>query len=703
MTRDPGRGEQLDAVLELVPCGVVMLTEKGEVTAWNDAVETILGWSADDVIGRDAVEFAIPEARQEAARTGLARLRRDRMWKGNLLLNRRGGGSVLCAARAQALSDGSVIVTLVELHDRKAPDDERPSFLRAERAARAELERVRDRLAFVVHASSRLASSLDVGMTLETAGDLLLPRFGRLCVIDLWDGRRLERVFIKGYEQSGSDLVGRLRSLSGKQREEHPALQAVRTGRPAVIPHTDRQVAKQMYEDPAHQDLVLEVTQGAGFVAVPLLTRGRVIGVLTLLGSAEDSAGRPSTQADDLAVLEQVASRVAQSIENARLFDAERRLARSLQESERRQRQAALTLQRSLLPPWTHQPEELEVASRYFPGAEETEVGGDWYDVIPVGTGRTALVIGDVMGRGLRAATFMGQVRTAIRAYSHQDLSPKEMLQLLDAVVHELGEAEIVTVVYAVYDAARNVLTYASAGHLPLLLVDRTGRSRRLDHESGLPLGVGSCAAPEHTVEIEPGALVALYTDGLVEDRQRDVDTGIDRLLATLSRASGSLEGLCDTIIDELRPPGGYEDDVGLLLARARTPEEARSGSGITVTVPFDLSAAPFARSRVEQALQQWGTDGELADNVVLTAAELVSNALRHGAPPVQLQLRRLPRTIVVECHDASSAAPRVGSPGPNDYDGLRRGLQLVRLLSSRWGWRRTERGKTVWCEHDLP
>lgn len=713
-----GRGEQLEALLDLVTCGVVALDRSAVITAWNDGAGSILGWTAAQAIGHDAIELILPEPARESARAGLARLEAEAgtqpAWKGNLLLRRHGGATVLCAVRAQALADGSVLAVFVDLADQRLIEDERTNLLRAERAARAELEHVRDRLAFVVHASSRLASSLDVGMTLETAGDLLVPRFGRMCIIDLWDGRRLDRVYIKdsagaakaaaGGAKSGgqSSLVEALQTLSGMQRDDHPAMQAIRTGRPVVITRTDDELVAQMYDDPECRSVVLRATDGGGFTAIPLITRGRVIGVLTLLGAGRDP-GDSTSPAEDLAVLEQIATRAAQSIENARLFDAERRLARSLQESERRQRQAALTLQRSLLPPWTHQPEELEVATRYFPGAEEAEVGGDWYDVIPVAPGRTALVIGDVMGRGLRAATLMGQVRTAVRAYARQDLAPKEMLELLDGVVADLGEAEIVTGVYAVFDAVRGTLTYASAGHLPLLIVDKSGRARRLDHESGLPLGVGTCAAPEHVVEIPAGTLVAFYTDGLVEHRQRDVDAGIDELVTALSGATGGLEGLCDTVIDALRPEGGYDDDVGLLLARSRTPKDGKSGSGVTVTVPHDLSAAPFARSRVEQALRQWGIDGELCDNIVLTAAELVANALQHGAPPILLQLRRLPGTIVVEVHDGSSAPPRPGNPSPSDYDGRRRGLQLVKLLSARWGWRRTQRGKTVWCEHVLP
>ncbi|MET9020608.1 SpoIIE family protein phosphatase [Actinopolymorpha sp. NPDC004070] len=624
MTR-PLERELIDAVLELSANAIVLVDERGRIALWNAAAESVLGWPAEQALGQEVLTAMVAPHSHSTARDLLAKLAVNGTWEGAVPLRHRDGHAVVCAVRARALSGGAgggggedgdgavgeVLAVFAEL-GRSGPgspgdptgtdgpagpagtagtagtggtvrDDDRAALLRAERAAllraertaRAELEHVRDRLAYVVHASSRLASSLDVGMTMETVGDLVVPRFGTLCIIDLWDGRRLDRVYVREAEPARQSLVERVRALGGSQRDGHPALRAVFTGRPAVLTATDPDTLAQMYADPQAHEAEREATRGAGFVAVPLVTRGRVIGVLTLLGPGR-AYGRDLAPGEDLAVLEQVATRAAQSIENARLFDAERRLARNLTDSERRQRRTALTLQRSLLPAWIHPPEELEVATRYFPGAEEAEVGGDWYDVIPLGPRRTALVIGDVMGRGLRAATFMGQVRTAVRAYARQDLRPKEILALLDGVVADLGDTEIVTCAYAVFDAARGTLTYASAGHLPLLTVDRFGKARRLDHEAGLPLGVGASSAapartaPEHVVSLPEETTVVFYTDGLVENRRRDVDAGIDALVDALARASGSsLEGLCDQVIDALRPPGGYDDDVALLLARS--------------------------------------------------------------------------------------------------------------------------------------
>jgi serine phosphatase RsbU (regulator of sigma subunit) len=578
---------RFEALRDLVASGVVLMDFCGTISAVNAAAEAILHWKSADLIGRDAIDVAVMPRYHLAARERLSRIPIDGSWEGGVPLRRSNGDTLQCAVRARVVEHsmapttgrpgeetvgGEVLVVFAPLASQSADETERAALLRAERTARSELEHVRDRLAFVASAGSRLASSLDVGMTYETVGALVVPRFGQLCVIDLWDGRRLDRAFVHDADAdddpSRQSLVEEVRKLCGEQTEDHPGIRAALTARPVVVPAATPEVVASLFDDPDAQDVIGRVTRGHGLVTVPLVTRGRVIGVLTLFGPGR-AYGRELEAGEDLPLIEQVATRAAQSIENARLFNAERRLARNLQESERRQRRAALTLQRSLLPAWPHHPGEVDVATRYFPGTEETEVGGDWYDVIPLSAGRTALVIGDVMGRGLRAATLMGQVRTAVRAYGRQDLPPKEILDLLDGIVADLGEAEIVTCVYAVFDRAQSNLTYASAGHLPLLVVDERGRARRLDHESGIPLGVGVCAAPEHAIAVPDGTVVAFYTDGLVEHRQRDVDAGIDQLVDALALASGTLEGMCDQVIDALRPPTGYDDDVALLLARA--------------------------------------------------------------------------------------------------------------------------------------
>lgn len=214
--------------------------------------------------------------------------------------------------------------------------------------------------------------------------------------------------------------------------------------------------------------------------------------------------------------------------------------AERLRTSERRQRETAVTLQRSLLPQELEQPDDLRIAATYQPGGTEAAVGGDWYDVITLGGGRTALVIGDVMGRGVRAAAVMGQLRTAVRAYARLDLPPHEVLQLLDGLATEIDANQIATCVYAIHDPNEGRLVYATAGHLPILVRDENGTVQRADEPTGPPLGTGGWMHASGSVALGPGATAVLYTDGLVERRNEDLDEGIAALERALSGATGT-------------------------------------------------------------------------------------------------------------------------------------------------------------------
>lgn len=214
--------------------------------------------------------------------------------------------------------------------------------------------------------------------------------------------------------------------------------------------------------------------------------------------------------------------------------------AERLRASERGQRETAVTLQRSLLPQELEEPDDLRVAATYLPGGTEAAVGGDWYDVITLGGGRTALVIGDVMGRGVRAAAVMGQLRTAVRAYARLDLPPHEVLQLLDGLATEIDANQIATCVYAIHDPNEGRLVYASAGHLPILVRDENGTIHRADEPTGPPLGTGGWLHASGSVPLGPGSTAVLYTDGLVERRDEDLDEGIASLERALAGATGT-------------------------------------------------------------------------------------------------------------------------------------------------------------------
>ncbi|AUG79042.1 hypothetical protein CFP65_4288 [Kitasatospora sp. MMS16-BH015] len=239
--------------------------------------------------------------------------------------------------------------------------------------------------------------------------------------------------------------------------------------------------------------------------------------------------------------------------------------ATRLREAERRQREAAVTLQRSLLPQKLEQPGDLRVAATYQPGGADAAVGGDWYDVIGLGGGRTALVIGDVMGRGMRAAAVMGQLRTAVRAYARLDLPPHEVLRLLDGLAMEIDANQIATCTYAIWDPTPGTLVYASAGHLPLLLRTPDGTVLRGEELNGPPLGTGSGGHLSHTLRLLPGTTGVLYTDGLVERRDEDIDQGLDQLAHTLAGAPGEPEVVCARLLRAMGVTADHDDDVAVL------------------------------------------------------------------------------------------------------------------------------------------
>ncbi|MFI9331031.1 PP2C family protein-serine/threonine phosphatase [Kitasatospora sp. NPDC052868] len=239
--------------------------------------------------------------------------------------------------------------------------------------------------------------------------------------------------------------------------------------------------------------------------------------------------------------------------------------ATRLREAERRQREAAVTLQRSLLPQKLDQPADLRVAATYQPGGAEAAVGGDWYDVIAIDGGRTALVIGDVMGRGLRAAAVMGQLRTAVRAYARLDLPPHEVMRLLDGLAMEIDANQIATCTYAVWDPQRRTLTYASAGHLPMLLRCPDGTVLRSEEQNGPPLGTGGGVHVSHTLRLLPGTAGVLYTDGLVERRDEDIDQGLDLLARTLAGPVGDPEVVCSRLLRAMGVSSDHDDDVAVL------------------------------------------------------------------------------------------------------------------------------------------
>lgn len=360
----------------------------------------------------------------------------------------------------------------------------------------------------------------------------------------------------------------------------------------------------------------------------------------------------------------------------------------------------AATLQRSLLP---HLPivDGLEVAARYKPGGGTVDVGGDWYEVIDLGAGRTAIVIGDVMGRGVTAAAAMGQLRAAVRSYAQLDLPPAEVLALLDRLVDQLGETNFVTCLYGTYDPADRTLTIANAGHFPPLIARQVGRAAYyLPVPPAPPLGSGAPDYEDHVIIVPPGAVLALFTDGLVEARGHDIDSGTAALAAQLgAHADRPLPDLADRILEAMAAHHRPDDDTALLLLRFPEPDGAAHA-----TKTFAVEAAPTgvgaARQAIVETLRTWSLPEEVIDDIRLVASELLTNAVLYGTAPIEARLRSSGPSLYLEVTDGSPYQPRRRPSGALDEHG--RGLLIVMARSRRWGTRPARGGKTVWAEIPL-
>ncbi|MEV7414233.1 SpoIIE family protein phosphatase [Streptomyces sp. NPDC089919] len=431
-------------------------------------------------------------------------------------------------------------------------------------------------------------------------------------------------------------------------------------------------------------------------LVVPMVAHDTVVG----LAQFSRTKGSEPFGERDRAVAVELAARAAVSIDNARLY--------------RREHERALILQRSLLPPGDPEAAGLDIACRYLPGNAATEVGGDWFDVIELPGHRTALVVGDVMGRGLRAAVAMGELRTAVRTLALLDLEPAEVLAALDEVARGLGapggsqqsrsrdadlaEVYLATCVYAVYDPVTRRCTIANAGHMPPVVAESgEGGALLLEVPPGMPLGAGVGGEPFEEIEVElpEGALLALYTDGLVESRDHTLEDGLRGLREALRDPAQPLEDVCDHVLNTLETRHG-EDDIALLMARVQGLPPDAVGDW---RLPREPRSVGRARELARTRLHAWGLEG-LADTTELLVSELVTNALRYGEGEIRLRLL-LDRTLVCEVWDGGLVQPRRRRARDTDEGG--RGLQLVGLLSAGWGTRRTPRGKTVWFDLPLP
>ncbi|MGX1975142.1 SpoIIE family protein phosphatase [Streptomyces kronopolitis] len=590
------------------------------------------------------------------------------------------------------------------------------------RRAEREAANARRNLALLNEAGARIGNSLDLETTARTLLDVAVPQFCDLASVDLYQGLLAGDEAPPGMSDGSAELrrVAFASAVSDaplatapgatpgpvavgavhRYPFNSPCAGALRTGHAQIIP------GRESDDGGPEFGAVVQST-----LAVPMVARDTVVGLVQF---SRTKGSEPFGERDTALAVE-LAARAAVCIDNARLY--------------RREHERALILQRSLLPPGDPEAAGLDIACRYLPGTTATEVGGDWFDVIELPGHRTALVVGDVMGRGLRAAVAMGELRTAVRTLALLDLEPAEVLSALDEIARGLGgdgegrstargargrsgapegaepgrsartadlsEVYLATCVYAVYDPITRRCTFANAGHLPPVLVEDGEDALLLDVPPGMPLGVGGEPFEEIEVELPDGALLALYTDGLVESRDHPLDEGLQAFRRALSSADRPLEDACDHVLSAMDTSHG-EDDIALLMARVQGLPKDAVGDWNLAPEPRSVARA---RELARDQLTDWGLQG-LVDTTELLVSELVTNALRHGHGEIRLRLL-LDRTLVCEVWDADLAQPRRRRARDTDEGG--RGLQLVGLLSEGWGSRRTPRGKTVWFELALP
>ncbi|GAB2724800.1 SpoIIE family protein phosphatase [Streptomyces bullii] len=569
------------------------------------------------------------------------------------------------------------------------------------RAAAREAAAARRNLALLNEAGARIGNSLDLETTARELLDVVVPGFCDLATVDLYQGLLVGDETPPGLADGSAELR---RVAFASAVSDAPF---IGSGEPVAVgavhhypfnsPCADALRTARTQTVPAQDGGLVQST-----LAVPMVAHDTVVGLVQF---ARTKGSEPFGERDrDLAV--ELAARAAVCIDNARLY--------------RREHERALILQRSLLPPGDPEASGLDIACRYLPGNAATgrpsEVGGDWFDVIELPGHRTALVVGDVMGRGLRAAVAMGELRTAVRTLAQLDLEPAEVLSQLDEIARGLGapggvqqatraarrpreadlsEVYLATCVYAVYDSVTRRCTFANAGHLPPVLVEPGEQALMLDVPPGMPLGVGGEPFEEVEVELPEGALLALYTDGLVESRDHPLDEGLQAFVSALADPAQPLEDVCDHVLNTLDTHHG-EDDIALLMARVQGLPAESVGDW---TLPREPRSVGRAREYARAQLLAWDME-PLVDTTELLVSELVTNALRYGEGEIRLRLL-LDRTLVCEVWDSGLVQPRRRRARDTDEGG--RGLQLVGLLSAAWGSRRTPRGKTVWFELPLP
>ncbi|MEU6549353.1 SpoIIE family protein phosphatase [Streptomyces sp. NPDC046915] len=659
--------EHHDAVLHAVREGVLIVSGEGRLLLANDEAHRLLDLP-EDAEARHVLELGL-----DADTAGL-------------------------------LASGRVATDEVRLvKDRLLAINQRPTDLRGGppgsvttlrdstelRALSGRAEVARERLDMLYDAGVGIGTSLDVSRTAEELAGLAVPRFADFATVDLFDaviegaeprpGTALHRTACSGVREDAPlyPVGRRIRFVATS-----PQARSLATGQSVVEPRL-REASGWRAQDLERTEQVVEYGIHS-LISVPLRAGSLVLGVATFWRSQKPEP----FDAEELALAEELVARAAVSIDNARRYTREHSMA--------------VTLQRSLLPRSLPDQSALEIAYRYLPA--QAGVGGDWFDVLPLSGARVALVVGDVVGHGLHAAATMGRLRTAVHNFSALDLPPDELLALLDELVARIDQDEPpadggavvtgATCLYAVYDPVARRCTVARAGHPPPAVVRPDGSVDFPDVPAGPPLGLGGLPFEAAELELPEGSRLVLYTDGLVEDRDRDIDEGLELLRTALKRAGDSPEDTCRAVLDLL--PARPSDDVALIVARTRTLGADRVAEW---QVPSEPAAVSQVRAAVTRRLEEWGLD-DLAFTTELILSELVTNAIRYGRGPIGVRLLH-DRTLICEVSDSSTTSPHLRYAATTDEGG--RGLFLVAQLAERWGTRYTPSGKIIWAGQPLP
>ncbi|MEY9988980.1 PAS domain S-box-containing protein [Streptomyces sp. V4I8] len=541
------------------PIGLAVLDTELRYVSVNEALAQLNGIPAEDHVGHTPREL-LPDIDADAIETAL----REVLRTGEPLINQRITGRTpadpdqehfwsislyrLEDTTGTVLGVAGMAVDITEQHQ-----------------AAVEAETARRRLALIADASTRIGTTLELDRTARELADVAVPELADVAAVDL-----LEAV-VEGRRSSlGPAESAVIRALAVRAQHDTEALDAadqpgqvarygpdrlvtecVRTASPVMVAHVEAKDLPRIARSP---EAAVQLGRAGvhSYLAVPLIARGEVLGALDLKRTRNPL---PFSE-DDLLLARELAARAAVQIDNARWYQ--------------NARDTALTLQRSLLP--SHPPVTggLEVASRYQPAGASAEVGGDWFDVIPLEDGKTALVVGDVMGSGIDAATTMGRLRTATHTLASLDLEPARLLEHLDKITEGLDHS-IATCVYAIHDPRLRQCRIANAGHLPPARLRPGNAPELLDLPTGVPLGVGGVPFSTTTIDLEPGDRLVFYTDGLVETRQHPLDERLAALLELLDGPDRPLEEVCDMLLRTLHRPENA-DDVALLIARVLPP-----------------------------------------------------------------------------------------------------------------------------------